>query len=427
MSRGDIKIPVSEVKVGMFISRLDRDWIGTPFLFQGFFVRSVEEIELLSEYCNEVYVIVEGKNRFDETVDLKSSLIIGRKPVEYDISHSVSEVFKGAYDTAKTVKKFIKASFSKAEMKEVIDTAAARIFVSESVELVLKHPDAVAFMTRLRNQDDYTAEHCMNVCFLAVIFGRKLGLRKHQLVNLGLCGLLHDVGKARIPPEILNKPGRLTDDEFEIMRKHAEYGRDVLSQKRDAYEEAVFVAYSHHERPDGKGYPRGLPDGDISLFCKIISIVDVYDAITGDRVYARGRASSEALRILYENRGKQFDNNLTLAFIQTIGIYPPGVIVELVSGAVGIVVDSSGQYQHLPRIIQVLDEDKKPLDEPCAYDLIDTVEQGLSKKLLIKNTLPDGAYDIYLQKYVDSGIFEHLHATDEVSKVLDKKALDKNL
>lgn len=415
MHKGEVKIAVANVKIGMFVSRLDRDWLETPFLFQGFFVRSREEIDLLAEYCQSIYVVAEGRPKFDEKVDLKSSKIIGRTPVDYGISHSVSEIFKGAYETAQSVRSFVKGSLNKASSLETIDTAAARELVGESVESVLKHPDAVAFMTRLRNQDEYTAEHCMNVCFLAIIFGRKLGLRKHQLVNLGLCGLLHDVGKARIPPEILNKPGRLSDEEFVIMRKHAEYGRDVLSQKRDAYEEAVFVAYSHHERPDGKGYPRGLGDGDISLFCKIISIVDVYDAITGDRVYARGRSSAEALRILYENRGTQFDHNLTLGFIQTIGIYPPGVIVELVDGAVGIVVDSSGKYQHLPKILQILDEDKKPLVETLSYDLAGTVDGQVDKKLMIKNTLPDGVYGIHLQKYVDMGLFEQFKIDDDKS------------
>jgi len=407
MRKGEVKVPVSQVKIGMFVSRLDRDWLETPFLFQGFFVRTREDIDQLEAHCENVYVVVEGKSQFAETVDIKSPVIIGRKPVEYKISHSVSEIFKGAHRTAKSVRNYVKDSLGKAADFEIIDTAAARKLVSDSVESVLKHPDAVAFMTRLRNQDEYTAEHCMNVCFLAVIFGRKLGLRKHQLINLGLCGLLHDVGKARVPDEILNKPGRLTDEEFTIMRKHAEYGQEVLSQKRDAYEEAVFVAYSHHERPDGKGYPRGLADGDISLFCKIISIVDVYDAITGDRVYARGRSSAEALRILYENRGTQFDSNLTLAFIQTIGIYPPGVVVELVDESIGIVIDSSGKYQHLPKIIKVLNSNKHVLADPECYDLADCVDSDLDKSLMIKKTLPDGVYGIRLQDYVEKGIFEH--------------------
>ena len=171
--------------------------------------------------------------------------------------------------------------------------------------------------------------------------------------------------------------------------------------------EAINVAYMHHERPDGKGYPNGLYAKDLSLFTKIIAIVDTYDAITNDRVYAKGRPSTEALRIIYEQRGRQFDEQLAMAFIQTIGIYPPGMLVELISGEVGIVVDATSGPKHLPQILVVLDENKQPCKE-ISVNLALTVDAEDSRGARIKSALPDGSYGLRMKDYFDRGVFEDL-------------------
>jgi len=247
----------------------------------------------------------------------------------------------------------------------------------------------------------------MNVCTLAIVFGRKLGLRRRQLVNLGICGLLHDVGKARTPIDILNKPGRLTDEEYEVMKLHTVYGKRILSEAKGVLQEAIDVAYGHHERLDGQGYPEGRMAQDVSLFTKIITIVDAYDAITGDRVYAKGKPSAEALRILYENRGVQFDEDLVMAFIQAIGIYPPGAVVELVNGRIALVLDSEEKPKHLPNILVVLGPDKKPCDEKFV-ELEKSIDNPELSKFLIRSCLIDGSYDISLSDYLHKGIFDRL-------------------
>lgn len=155
---------------------------------------------------------------------------------------------------------------------------------------------------------------------------------KGEIQNLALCGLLHDVGKTRIPIEILNKPSSLTDEEFALMRNHAVHGRTILMATGGSLQGAVDVAFSHHERVDGKGYPRGLPAQNIPYFAKIIALVDTYDAITSTRVYQKALASMHALEIIHKNRGTQFDAELADAFIRMVGIYPPGSIVEMLNG-----------------------------------------------------------------------------------------------
>jgi putative nucleotidyltransferase with HDIG domain len=397
---------VSNLKVGMFVSGLDRDWLETPFLMQGFFIHSPEDINKVAEYCRHVYVLGTGKLDFAGEVDFESGILIGRKPEKYPLQSSVQKEHKQAKVTQKKVRKYIRGFLKSTRFGETVDTDAAKGLVSESVESVLRHPDAMSFLTKLRGQDEYTVEHCINVCMLAIVFGRRLGLRKNQLINLGLCGLLHDVGKMKVPYEILMKPGRLTQEEYEIMKQHTELGAAFLKKRKGVFQGVIDVALSHHERPDGLGYPNGLADSELALFTKIISIVDAYDAITGDRVYATGRPSTEALRILYEQRGKQFDDKLALAFIQTVGIYPPGTVVELLNQKVAVVVDASLGLRHLPRVLVVRDENKEPCEE-YLVDLGESIDNPQLKPYLIRSSLSDGCYGIKLASFYERGLFEH--------------------
>jgi putative nucleotidyltransferase with HDIG domain len=149
-----------------------------------------------------------------------------------------------------------------------------------------------------KNADEYTAEHCLRVCVLSVSLGRLIGLAEYELEELGVCGFLHDVGKAKIPDSILNKPGRFTDEEFEIMKSHTVHGKNILISQKGVPASAIDAAHAHHERPDGLGYPRRLSSHQITQFSSIVSIVDAYDAITSKRVYKKARSSIEALRIM---------------------------------------------------------------------------------------------------------------------------------
>lgn len=229
-------------------------------------------------------------------------------------------------------------------------------------------------------------------------FGRHLNFEEKELKKLGLCGLLHDVGKMKIPPEILDKPGVLTEDEFSIMQDHTVAGHKLLSEEEGVLPLAVDVVLNHHERPDGSGYPRGLSEDEISEYAKIISVVDAYDAMTSDRCYSRAKSPVDAQKILYENRGKQFDEDCALQFMQAIGPYPPGTWVELHNEMVGIVLAGRRKFRHLPSVILVLDKDKQRVEQKTV-DLHLTDKGGLDRGFLIKKTLKDGTYDLHLEDF----------------------------
>ncbi len=404
----DTRVAVSDLEVGMFVTKLDRDWLDTPFLMQGFYIKTHEDIDRVAQYCHHVWVLGTATPFLLEKVDFKSGELIGRKPAEYAIERPVRHEYREVMTLIKSAGNFTKNMLSDARLGHSLDTAKARDVVDQCVNSIIRHPDALSWMVRMRNEDEYTAEHCLNVCILSLVFGRKLGLRKQQLNNLGLCGLLHDIGKMKVPPGILNKPGPHDAQEREIMRAHTTAGKELLTAKRGMYEGAIDVAQNHHEREDGAGYPRGISGENLSLFNKIVSIVDAYDAITGNRVYARGRPSSEALRIIYENKGRQFDSKLALAFIQTIGLYPPGSIVELVNGYIGLVFESDNVYRHLPKVMLLLDGNKRSCEQKVV-DLTLTESGKLSKDYFISHILPDGSYGIYLKSCFEQGLLSGEH------------------
>ena len=254
-------------------------------------------------------------------------------------------------------------------------------------------------MTKIKHSNEYTAEHCLNVCVLAIAFGRHLRMDERDLHLLGLCGLLHDVGKMRIPSAILNKPGRLTADEFEVMKGHTIAGSELLQETAgNLHELTLDVALNHHERPDGTGYPRALSAREISEFSRIISIVDTYDAITSNRCYAPEQPSADAQKIIFQHRGAQFDEELALHFIQAIGPYPPGTMVELRNGMVGIVLAGKPKFRHLPTVLLLRDAVKQPMEERTVeLDLTDTGR--LDKEFLIRRTHPDGAFGLSVRDY----------------------------
>lgn len=394
----DVWIPVSNLQVGMFVTELDREWLDTPFLMQGFYIRSREDVAEVSKYCQYVWVKGQDRHLFDKPVDFESGVLIGRKPTFYQTTASVEVEHKNVEALVENLTEYVENLLNNVRRGIPIETSRARKVVDECVASVLRHPDVLMWISRFRKEDEYTAEHSINVCALSVIFGRKLGLTVNQLRNLGLCALLHDIGKVCVPDEILNKPGPLLDHETQIMREHADLGRKILLEKRTVYEGAVDVAYCHHERPDGLGYPRGLSGDSISLFSRIISIVDAYDAMTCDRVYAKAISTTDALREIYEQRGKQFDDQLALAFIQTVGLYPPGSIVELINGQIGVVLETIARARRLPKIIILTDTNRKQ----CPERIVDLslIESGeLSRDYYIKSVLADSSHDADLKEF----------------------------
>ena len=236
---------------------------------------------------------------------------------------------------------------------EPIDITPLAAVAEEMVDTMFTHGDAMLCLARIRAKDAYLMEHSMNVAILLANFGRYLGLERNVLKELTLGGLLHDVGKIMTPDEVLNKPGKLTDEEFGVMRQHVVHSYDILSNTAGITPTMLEVAANHHERLDGSGYPQRLKGEQLSLYTRMSGIVDVYDAITADRVYKAGMQPTQAFRILLKGINQHFDAELVTKFIKCMGVYPVGTLVQLSNQRLAIVMQRNEQ-QPLKPVVKVI-------------------------------------------------------------------------
>src|SRR5581483_11394596 len=314
------KIGVQHLRLGMYVSELDRPWIESRFLFQGFEIRTQEELDELLRLCKYVYVETDVEYK-DGQVRPRQPVPVGTPdpnefaakrigleiidkfnehhrgaPPRYTDRASLEEELPQARALVKDTKVLVDSILEDARLGRSLDSATAKKSVGGMVESVLRNPDALIWFNELKNKDAYTSEHSMRVCVLALTFGRHLELSEDELNILGIGALLHDVGKMQVPAEIINKPGRLSAEEFELMKSHVPRGVEILDRTPGIPAAAIDVARSHHERFDGSGYATGLKGEQISLFGQIGAIVDSYDAITSDRSYHKGMSPHDALR-----------------------------------------------------------------------------------------------------------------------------------
>lgn len=397
------KISVDELRIGMVVAKLDRDWLDTPFLMQGFTIRDHDDARVVAQYCEHVWIDIDASPASSHSSN-EGTATSAPPGVYQEYQCPVEEEHQRIQEEFKQQRTRTRDMHDDVRLGKAIDDAAVRSTVDECVNSVLRNPDALLWMSKIREESEYTAEHSLNVCILAVVFGRHLGYGQQDLEMLGLCGLLHDIGKMRVPVEILEKPGKLSTKEMNMMKAHTVHGRNLLLSTPSIDPLVIDAAYSHHERIDGAGYPRKLPEEKISRFARIISIVDAYDAITADRCYSPARPTTVALKIIYEERGKQFDDALSLQFIKAIGLFPVGSVVELYNGEVGIVVETNQTRRHLPRVVIVLDKDHEEKSQYKIMDLAHIEDGDLSSEYLIKKVWPDGEFGVYLRTYQEKGI-----------------------
>ncbi len=399
ISRHTVKIPAAELQKGMYVSQLDRPWLDTPFLFQGFPVHDQDDLFALKNICDFVYIDTLKSQYLPEKLRTQSPVIKGTKIHHYPIKETVEKELNAAFTAYRSSRDAVKKLLDKVSKRESFDASPFKRHVKDCVESIERNPSAMQWLTRIKHVDEYTAEHCINVGVLAIAFGRHLGVGKKHMELLGLCGMLHDVGKMRVDQSLINFPGRLPDEEFEQVKLHAQYGKEILEQDETIHREVISAAYGHHERIDGQGYPRGLNFNSLSFYTKAISIVDAYDAMTSRRCYSTGMSSAEALKILYENSDTQFDKRLVVKFIECIGIYPPGALVELDTGEVGIVLSVEPGHRLLPKVALLLDADKNPRYQHYIVDLKLQRETNSPTPMHVKTVLMDGAYGINLEQF----------------------------
>jgi HD-GYP domain-containing protein (c-di-GMP phosphodiesterase class II) len=400
--------PLGMLKIGMYVIELDRPWLETEFLFQGFEIKTEEDIEALKAQCNYVYIDT-TKLRKGKPINVNKTRIEPKSQAFYPAPQPKLSFFEDeirrAEETYQSTGALVADFMDRIAKGDSPDTKLAKQAVAECVNSILHSPDATLWLTQLKNKDEYTAQHSLNVCVLSIVLGRHINLSEGNLNDVGLCGLMHDVGKMLVPLHILNKPGKLTSEEQIIMQSHTTLGHELLKSSQGMYIGAINTALSHHERLDGKGYPLQIGRNDLSLYTKIVTIADLYDAITSDRVYQQGRTHLEATKIMFDLIGQHLDETLVVKFVESLGVYPPGCFVELTNGAVGLVIEVNEKFKLRPKVMLILDEDKNPASE-VIIDLSFLPEDLLGNIFTIRGIIKAADYGIDSVKYYQEGVLQ---------------------
>lgn len=344
-----VKLRVNDLKPGMFISDLDRPWLESPFLLQGFLINSYEDIRVVREHCDYVYV-----DLLRSTVEeLKNSEWVMDTLLEMETCHPSPQI-ESAAETQRLTSRLVKSFLDEVSLGQSPDIQLAHSAAVATVSNLIKNPDAVILMARLGAQTGNPGQQAFNVCAYSVVIGKLLGLNSKKLENLGTCALLHDLGLAKIPEAIVNKPGELDFAERAIVETHATCGRDILISGLKVFSGAVDVAHAHHENLDGSGYPRQLAHHQIGLYSRIVAVADKYDSIVTTMPYRPAGDHFDAVSILNKlAKAHKVDSAITRKFISHLGVYPPGCMVELTSGELALVIKAN-PYQPLKPIVLVM-------------------------------------------------------------------------
>ena len=400
------KISTLDLKPGMYVSELDRPWREADVLFQGFYVNTLEEIEKLRDMFRYIYVDVTRHRQLGKVAadndgshldeELKALCGQPKRDNVYKDSVSVEEELVIAMEVKQHASETVAEMMRQVQVGKSLKLAIINNVVTAMMESVLRNTDAFIWLTQLKHKDSYTYSHAIDSCALAMTFGRHLGLPRINLVNLGLGALMFDVGKMKLPEGLLSKPGQLSREEFQVMKKHVGYSVEIVSMMQGTGPEVIDMVETHHERFDGSGYPRGIRGTSIPMFGRIAGILDCYDAVTSDRFYKKAVSPHHALRMLYNGCNTAFQEELVEQFIQCLGVYPTGTLVEMVSGEVGIVISQNRVRRLRPKVMLVLDHDKIALQ---SFETVDLDHKGEGKNLEIACSLDPGSYGIDPTEY----------------------------
>jgi len=399
-----VRVPVDLLVIGMYVSELDRPWIETPFIFQGFLITNENELDQLNQYCEYVYVDREKSRikipsiRLSNLEKIEDGPVIEQKePLPY--IKQFEEEFPKAKKIYERIQSQVKGSFKDVRIGRALKSSEIRNSVEVITQSIIRNPDAMMLMTNMKTKDDYMVIHSLNVCILSLIFARFLGIEEDKMLDLGMGALLHDIGEIRVPKELLNKPTDLTAEEHATVQKHTEYGASILQENAGIPEEAVDIALHHHERLDRSGYPSKLGGQEISMNAKIVGIVDVYDSLTSTTPYRSYISSTDALKSMYDWRGSLFDATLVEKFIQCLGIYPVGSTLVLNSGEIGIVISASPDNRLYPKMLLVKDDQQKFYDPPRIINLSQFKDRE-DNRYEIKNIIQPEQVGVDLKRYI---------------------------
>jgi len=424
------KVDVDQLEIGMYVAQLDRPWLETPFLFQGFYIRDDDELTELKKHCKEVYVsqdsllltttavmpasvqlpkggedVAPKKKRFslrslfrrdtsqsDDGLE-QTNVIHTETTTLKEEFHAASGIKEQAVDTLKGVMQDLRNNGE-------LEVGALESAVTPMVDSVLRNSAALACLMRMQEKDDYLYQHSLASTVWAAILGRQIGLTRSDIDLVALGAMLLDVGKTQIPVEILTKPGRLDDKEKAIMRQHVQFGLDILDKAGDVDSRVFDMLAHHHERYNGTGYPNGVSGNAIPVFGRIAGIVDAYDAMITPRPYATLLSSYDALRKLRLLADVEFQAEIVDQFTKAIGAFPTGTLVELCTGEVGIVTRQNRIRRLRPEVMIIMGADKQTLEDFRIVDLNEekTTDSG-EQSLWIECGLPPGMHGIDPTKY----------------------------
>ena len=381
------KIRVDQVTLGMHIKELCGPWMSHPFWRTKFVLTDPEDIRRLQESSiTEVWIdsskgldVEPGETR--EIVEAKAEKVLDETVAreERRKTVTVSEELKEAAKTCAKATDAVRTMFGELRMGKALSAGAVDGLVEEITTSLDRNPGALLGLARLKTADDYTYMHSVAVSALMVSLAKQMGMTDREVHGAGRAGLLHDLGKANIPMKVLNKPGKLTDEEFNIVKIHPEEGHRILLEAGNKDQVALDVVIHHHEKVDGSGYPHGLMNGDISHLAKMGAVCDVYDAITSNRPYKQGWDPTDSIKKMSEWTGSHFDLEVFQAFVKCIGIYPTGSLVSLTSGRIGVVLDQSPTSLLTPQVKVFFSMRTKTYLKP---DIVDLAARGCLEKII---------------------------------------------
>jgi HD-GYP domain-containing protein (c-di-GMP phosphodiesterase class II) len=410
LSIKQVPIDVEKVCEGMYVSKLDRPWLETPFIFQGFEIREQAEIDMLQRCCSIVYIDVERGKLTDDQV--RRLIQMQRKPAKappQPARRKVKEPGKllrllqkllarlGLYRQAATlasagqeghrIQTTVRAEADAARdaykilakhHKKMMDTATVRGNVSmeelqqavqPAIDSILRNPNALAWTVFSRKRSSENYNRTVGTAIWCLMFGRHLNFDRDMLEELALGGMLLDIGNSTLPKSIAATAGAITEEQKAMLQQHVEMGARILSQSASVPQTVVDMVSSHHERFDGSGYPRGLYGNQIPPFGRIAGIADAYDAMTSETPYSKPMAAYDAARALNDMRGKAFAAEVVEQFLATMGMFPVASLVELNDGSVAVVLEQNPGNVLRPKVLLLLDENRTPLAQPTLLEM----------------------------------------------------------
>jgi putative nucleotidyltransferase with HDIG domain len=383
------KVSLEQLQVRMFVHELCGPWMDSPFWKTSFMVSDQATLDKIRATDFEAVWIDTAKGRDVPVAELPPSVpqvapTEAPKPVPKQVPAAMDEEMGRAARIVDKSRQAVMLMFNEARMGGAVDVGNAQVLVEEISASVMRNPGALISLARLKSADDYTYMHSVAVCALMIALATRLGMDEVGIREAGMAGLLHDLGKAATDPDILNKPGKLTDAEFAVVRQHPVLGYDLLLQAEGVSPIVLDVCRHHHEKMDGSGYPDRLAGDQISLYARMGAVCDIYDAITSDRPYKKGWCPAESLRKMADWTDGHLDPVVFQAFVKGMGIYPVGTLVRLESGKLGVVLEQQvGKSLLKPKVRVFFSTRSKSY---IAAELIDLARPGMQDKIVAHET-----------------------------------------